>query len=192
MRRPHPDVTLTLLALAAVALLFGLGQLLTPPRVAFADAQEGARVEVEARVLDIDDGRRARRLTLTDGAHRMPAFAPLEPPLTRGDVVRAVGLVAREESGLVLSLDEVEVVVATARVIRQPGELAQRPDEFDGARVVVEGDVRSGALVGGGARVRLAGDALPKEGAVVVAGTFRYHERDASYVVWVESWTLRS
>lgn len=192
MRRAHPDVVLTVVALAAVASLFGLAHLLTPPRVMFAEAQEGARVEVEARVLDLFDGPRARRLTLTDGAHRMPAFAPHEPPLERGDVVRAVGIVSRDEKGLLLSLESVEVVLATARVVRQPAELAARPAEFDGARVVVEGEVRSGALVGGGARVRLAGDAAPREGAVVVTGAFGYHETDASYVVWVESWTWRS
>lgn len=190
--RAHPDVVLSALAVAAVLLLVGLAQLATPPRVAFAQAQEGARVEVLARVLDLDDGPRARRLTLSDGAHRMPAFAPREPPLERGDVVRAVGIVSRDERGLLLSLEEVEVVHATARLARQPAELAARPAEFDGARVVVEGEVVKGALVGGGARVTLAGDALPREGWVVVTGAFRYRASDASYVVWVESWTSGS
>ena len=192
MRRLHPDVVLAAAAIAAVALLLGLAQLLDPPLVAFADAKEGERVEVEARILDLFDGARVRRLVLTDGAHRMPAFAPREPPLERGDVVRAIGVVSRGDDGLLLSLEKVQVVVPTARVVRQPADLAARPAEFDGARVVVEGEVRSGALVGGGARVRLAGDAAPKEGAVIVTGAFRYHEVDASYVVWVESWTWRS
>lgn len=192
MRRIHPDVALGLAALAAVALLSGLADWMAPPRVLFAEAQEGARVEVEARVLDLFDGPRARRLTLSDGAHRMPAFAPREPSVERGDVVRAVGIVARDEDGLLLSLESLEVVHATARIVRQPADLAARPEEFVGARVVVEGEVRAGALVGGGARVTLLGDAAPKEGAVVVTGAFRYHEVDARYVVWVESWTWRS
>ena len=192
MRRAHPDVVLSLVALAAVGALLGLAELLTPPRVSFAEAEEGARVEVLARVLDLHDGPRARRLMLTDGAHRMPAFAPHEPPLERGDVVRAVGIVSRDERGLLLSLEEVEVAMPTARVVRQPADLAARPHEFDGARVVVEGEVRAGMLVGGGARVRLAGDGAPPEGDVVVTGAFRYRESDASYVVWVESWTWRS
>lgn len=192
MRRVHPDVALTVVAVLAILFLFNLSELLTPPRVTFAEAEEGARVEVRARVLDLYDGTRARRLTLSDGANRMPAFAPHEPPLERGDLVRAIGIVSRDERGLLLSLEEVEVVTATARVTRQPAELAAKPEEFDGARVVVEGEVRAGAIVGGGARVKLAGDGAPEEGAVIVTGAFRYHEADASYVVWVESWTWRS
>jgi len=192
VRRPHPDLALALAALLAVVLLLGLAELLTPTRVAFADAKEGERVEVEARVLDVTEGKRARRLVLTDGAHRMPAFAPREPAIERGDVVRGVGIVARDEAGLLLSLESLHVVQPTARVVRQPADLAARPHEFDGARVVVEGEVRAGALAGGGARVALAGEGAPTEGAVVVTGTFRYHALHARYVVWVESWTWRS
>lgn len=192
MRRPHPDVALALTALLAVGALHVLADALTPPRVTFAEAKEGARVEVLARVLDFFEGTRARRLTLSDGAHRMPAFAPHEPSIERGDVVRGVGIVSRDESGLLLSLEEVEVVHATARLVRQPADLAARPAEFDGARVIVEGEARAGFLAGGGARVKLLGDDIPKEGYVVVTGAFRYHETDASFGVWVESWTWPS
>lgn len=190
--RAHPDVVLAVVALGAVLILSGLAQVLTPPRVTFAQADEGSRVEVHARVLDLHDGPRARRLVLSDGAHRMPAFAPREPDLERGDVVRAIGIVSRDETGLLLSIEELEVLHATARLTRQPAELAARPSELDGARVVVEGEVVKGAIVGGGARIGLAGDHAPTEGHVIVAGTFRYRESDASYVIWVESWTLPS
>lgn len=192
MRRAHPDVVLSSIAIGAVLLLFGLAEVVAPARVTFAEAREGARVEVQARVLDLHEGPRTRFLTLSDGAHRMPAFAPPDPPLERGDLVRAVGLVSRDERGLILSLESVEVTVATARLTRQPSELAARPAEFDGARVVVEGEAVKGAIVGGGARIRLAGEGAPREGYVIVTGAFRYHEADASYVVWVESWTAPS
>lgn len=190
--RAHPDVVLTLVALGAVLSLSGLAQVLAPPRVTFAQADEGARVEVEARVLDLDDGPRARRLVLSDGTNRMPAFAPREPDLERGDVVRAIGIVSRDQNGLLLSVEELEVVLATARLTRQPAELTVRPTELDGARVVVEGEVVKDAIVGGGARIGLAGDAAPTDGYVIVTGTFRYRETDARYVIWVESWTSPS
>lgn len=195
VRRPrhaHPDVVLTLGALGAVLLLLALSHALHPPRVSLAEAaaREGARVEVEARVLDLREGARARWLSLTDGAHRMPAFAPRAPAIERGDVVRAAGIVSRLDDGLTLSLDTIEVVVPTARVVRDPAELAAAPEAFDGAQVVVAGEVRGGAIVGDGARIALTGDA-PRAGDVIVTGTFYYHETDASYVIQVESWTPR-
>jgi len=187
VRRPHPDLLLSLLALGAVGALTLLAHALEPPLVALADVKEGSRVAVEARILDL----RGRWTMLSDGAHRLPAFLPREASAERGDLVRGAGVVARNDDGLVLSLDEMEVTLPTARVIREPAELAAAPHEFDRARVVVEGDVRAPYLVGGGARVRLAGDGAPIEGAVIVTGVFRYHEVDATYVIGVESWTSR-
>lgn len=196
MRRSllHPDLALALAALTAVALLTGLAHALAPPRVTLeqAAAREGARVEVEARVLDVADAARVRRLVLTDGAHRMPAFAPRAPPLGPGDIVRAAGIVARGDDGLLLSLDTVELLTPAARDVRSPAEIAAHPAAFDGARVVLAGTVQRGALAGEGARIALRGDDAPRAGDVIVTGTFRYHENDASYVVWVESWTPRS
>lgn len=193
-RRVSTDLVLVVLALAAVALLATLAHALEPPRVTLGGAagREGARVEVEARVLDVRETNRARWLELTDGAHRLEAFAPPAPHVERGDTVRAQGVVSRGERAMVLSIDALEVVLATARVVRSPAELAATPWAFDGARVVVEGEVRAGMLVGDGARVGLRGDDVPGAGAVVVSGDFRYREADASFVVWVESWTPRS
>lgn len=194
MRRLSTDLVLAALALAAVILLTILAHGAEPPRVTLAGAaaREGARVEVEARVLDVREGGRARWMELTDGAHLLEAFAPPAPRVERGDLVRAQGIVSRGERAMVLSIDTLQVTLATARVVRSPAELAASPWAFDGARVVVEGEARAGMLVGGGARVGLRGEDLPREGAVVVTGVFRYRENDASFVVWVESWTPRS
>lgn len=185
------DVVLTLTALGAALTLTGLAEWTRPPHVSLLEAssQEGARVEVDARVLALGDGPRARYLELSDGARRMPAFAPREPALERGDIVRAVGVVSRTDTGLALSLERVTVLVPTARVERQPAELAHAPAEYDGARVVVRGEARAGMLAGGGARIAMRGDDAPREGQTIVTGLFRYHEPDASYVLWVESWT---
>lgn len=187
MRRPHPDVLLSLLALGAVGALTLLAHALEPPLVRLGDVQEGARVAVDARILDA----RGRWTMLSDATHRIGAFLPRGALVERGDMVRAEGVVGRNDDGLVLSLDEIVVTLPTARVVREPAELAAAPSEFDGARVVVAGEMRAPYLVGGGARVRLAGEEAPTEGAVVVTGTFRYREADASYVVWVASWTWR-
>lgn len=187
MRRPHPDLLLSLLALAAVGTLSLLAHTLEPPLVALGDVAEGARVAVEARILDT----RGRWTMLSDGTHRLAAFLPRSANVERGDTIRGEGVVSRNDDGLVLSLDELVVTLPAARLIREPAELAAAPWEFDRARVVVAGEVRAPHLVGGGARVRLAGDAAPTEGDVIVTGMFRYHEADASFVVWVESWTSR-
>lgn len=188
------DALLATLALAGVLLLTILAHALAPPGVSLLEAtqREGQRVSVEARVLDLRDGERARWMELTDGAHRLGAFAPLSPAVERGDVVRAEGVVARDGRDYVLSIDALAVLVPAERVVRTPAELAASPWAFDGARVVVAGEARAGMLVGDGARVGLRGEDAPREGAVVVTGTFAYREADASYVVWVESWTPRS
>ncbi|HUR67709.1 MAG TPA: hypothetical protein VM370_00555 [Candidatus Thermoplasmatota archaeon] len=187
-RRPHPDLVLALAAILAVCLLLGLAHLLDPPLVPFADVKEGSRVAVEARVLEL----RGRYGVLSDGAHRMPAFLPLRaPPVERGDMVRGEGIVSRGDTGLLLSLDTLVVTQPTAALVRSPADLAAAPDEFEGARVVVAGYVQRDALVGGGARVLMGGDA-PSDGYVLVTAVFRYHEPDASFRLWVESWTPSS
>lgn len=188
-RRVRPDLVLALASFAAILLLAGLARWMEPPVVALADAQEGARVTVEARVLSVRSTERAQLLVVSDGEHRMPAFAPRSPAVARGDEVRATGVVSRMDDGLALSAESLVVTRPTASVERLPAELAHEPRAFEGARVVVRGEARDGMLVGGGARVALRGEALPREGAAVVTGTFAYRELDASYVVWVESWT---
>lgn len=188
------DALLAALAIGGILLLTILSHALEPPRVSLREAteREGARVAVEARVLDIREGDRARWVELSDGAHRLGGFAPLAPAVESGDVVRAEGVVSRDERQFVLSIDSWEVLVPAARIVREPAELATDPWSFEGARVVVAGEARAGMLVGGGARVGLRGEDVPREGAVVVTGTFAYREADASFVVWVESWTPRS
>lgn len=190
MRRPHPDLVLSLAALAAVLFLLALGALLEPPLTPLGDAQEGRRIAVEARIVQAGG---SRLVTLSDGHHHLRAFLPhnADAP-ARGDRVRGEGVVSRLDDGLVLSLDALVVTSPVASVLRSPADLAAQPAEFDGARVVVAGYVRADALVGGGARVAMRGDDAPREGDLLVTGTFRYHESDASYVLWVESWTPRS
>lgn len=187
-RRPHPDLLLSLAAVTAVAILMGLGHLLEPPLTRLADAQEGNRIAVEARVVDA----RGRWAMLSDGHERLGAFVPTHVSIAKGDIVRGEGVVSRANDGLVLSLDKLRVVVPVASVIRSPADLANAPLEFDGGLVVVAGYVREGMLVGGGARVALRGEGAPKEGDLLVTGTFRYHATDATYVIWVASWTPRS
>lgn len=191
-RRVRPDLVLTGAAVLAILLLGGLAHWMEPPLVALGEAQEGARVKVEARVLSVRATERGQLLTLSDGAHSMPAFAPRVPVVARGDEVVATGIVSRVDDGLALSADALRVTRATASVERLPAELAAQPAGFEGARVVVRGEVRDGMVVGGGARVALRGEDAPRDGAVIVTGTFAYRELDASYVVWVESWTRPS
>jgi hypothetical protein len=188
-RRPSPDLLLALLACAAVLALLGLAQLLEPPLTPLADAKEGARIAVDARIVETRGGRWAM---LSDGHARLGAFLPRGALIEAGDMVRAEGVVGRVDDGLALSIDALEVTLANARTLRSPADLAAAPREFDGARVSVAGHVREGMLVGGGARVAMRGDEAPTEGDLIVTGTFRYHETDASYVIWVEAWTPRS
>jgi hypothetical protein len=177
------------MALGAVLFLIGLANILEPPLTPLGDAQEGARIAIEARIVEV----RGRLVTLSDGHHHLDAFLPrTAADVARGDRVRGEGVVSQRDDGLVLSLDILKITLPVASVILSPADLAAEPDEFDGARVVVAGYVRERALVGGGARVAMRGDATPTEGDLVVTGVFRYHETDASYVLWVGSWTLRS
>lgn len=195
MRRPRlpTDAALSLLALGGVLALLALARWSEPPQVALSDvpAREGARVAVEARVLEAAAGRRAAFLVLADDAHRLPAFAPLDPPLAPGDRVRAVGIATRLDDGAPgLSLERVEVVERAATRVLSPADLAARPHAYEGARVLVRGEARDGALAGGGARVLLAGDPPPeREGAWLAAGTFRYAEGRTAYVLRVDAWT---
>lgn len=191
-RRLHPDAAVALLALAGVSALLLLAHALEPPRVALAEVpdREGARVQVEARVLQVE----GRRLVLADATHRIGAFAPAHGPApARGDLVRAEGIVARLDDGPGLSLDALVVVEPAAARPLLPSDLAARPESHDGARVLVLGEVRGDALVGGDARVRLRGEPPPsQEGDWLARGTFHYREEEAAYVLRVESWTRPS
>jgi hypothetical protein len=189
--RPHPDVAVTATALVGVAALHVASLLLAPPVVSLADApfRAGARIAVEALVLDVAHGPRGRSLTLAQEGQRLLALAPPGDGPARGDLVRAVGV----SDGDKLSADELTVLAPAATRAIDPADLARAPRDFEGARVLVRGEVRNAALAGGGARVALAGEPPPDPGGVWLAtGTFRYHAADASYQLAVESWTRPS
>lgn len=198
MRRrvPHPDALLLFFSLLGVSGLLLLAHLLEPPLVSLAEAaeREGERVGVEARVLQAH----GRRLVLSDGHHRLGAWAPAgaEPP-ARGDLVRAEGIVTRLDDGPGLSLDALRVLEPAASRPLSPAELGAAPGSWDGARVLVLGEVRGEALVGEGARVRLRGEPLPArgeqgEGDWLARGVFHYRPEEAAFVLRVESWTRPS
>ena len=190
-RGPPTDALLAALALGSVLALTLLAHVLEPPLVSLAEAakREGARVAVEARVLDARPGPRARWMELSDGAHRLGAFGPLVPEVGRGDTISGAGVVSRDGRSFLLSLDELSVVQRADVAVRRPDDLAASPSAFDGARVVVRGEVRGGALVGDAARIAMRGDDVPTAGFAVVTGSFRYHEPSAAYVLWVETWS---
>lgn len=162
--------------------------------LAEAAEREGERVGVEARVLQAH----GRRLVLGDGHHRLGAWAPTgtEPP-ARGDLVRAEGIVTRLDDGPGLSLDALRVVEPAASRPLTPAELGAGPEAYDGARVLVRGEVRGDALVAEGGRVRLRGEPPPARGAEgegdwLARGVFHYRPEEAAYVLRVESWTRPS
>lgn len=190
--RLHPDAAVALLALAGVSSLLLLAHVLEPPRVPLSEVpdREGQRVQVEARVLRVSGA----YLLLADATHRLGAFAPPDDPLpARGDLVRAEGIATRLDDGPGLSLDTLEVVEPAATRPVLPSDLAAAPQAHDGARVLVAGEVRGDALVGGGARVRLRGEPVPsKEGDWLAAGVFHYRPEEAAYVLRVETWTRPS
>ena len=190
--RLPPDASIALLALAGVCALLLLAHLSEPPRVALSEvpAREGERVQVEARVLQV----RGRHLLLADATHRLGAFAPVgqEPP-ARGDLVRAEGVATRLDDGPGLSLDALLVVEPAASRPLLPSDLSTRPEAHDGARVLLVGEVRGDALVGGGARVRLRGEPVPqKDGDWLAEGVFHYRAEETAYVLRVETWTRPS
>ena len=192
VRRLHPDLAVLLVALAGVAALHLAARWTEPPLVPLADAarHEGSRVAVEGRILDVRHGARGRLLTLADHGHRMPLLAPPGDGPHRGDEARAVGIVTRLDGGLGLSLERIDVLRPAGTRTITPSDLAARPQDYDGARVAVEGEVRDGWLKGGGARVALAGEAPPAhDGWWRADGTFRYDEDHAGYALWVDAWT---
>lgn len=185
-----------LAALAGVTLLHVVGALAHPPLVPVEDVpdHEGARVAVEALVLDVRHGARGRYVVLADASARVPALAGPGDGPAPGDLVRAVGVVTRLDDGPGLSAESIDVLVPAASRPLSPADVARDPQRHEGARVLVHGVVRDGMLVGGGARLQLAGEPFPthaREGdeAWSAAGTLRYHARTAAYVLAVDAWT---
>lgn len=191
----HPDAAVVLVALVGVAALSIAADALEPPTISAGEAphHEGARVALVARVLEAHHGERGRFLVLADPHHRLTALAgPGDGPAV-GDLVRVVGIVQRMERAWGLSLDRVETLEMAASRALSPGELARAPHAWEGARVLARGELRDGMLVGGDARVRVTGEPPPREdGAWLAAGTFHYREREAAFVLRVDTWTPAS
>lgn len=188
------DALLLAASLGSIGVLATLAEALEPPLVPIRnlDAHEGERVRVDARVLLIRHGERGRFLSLADETHRIDALAgPADGPRA-GDVVRAVGIVAREPGGFVLSVQALDVVEAAGERPLSPAEIAARPEAFLGARVAVLAEARDGALVADGVRLRADGRDAPGAGWWLASGVVRYREKDASYAVAVDAWTRPS
>lgn len=175
-------------ALVGLLLLAAAEQGLAPPTIALADAprHEGARVAVEAWVAEVRDGERGAALVLADRTARLPALVSGDPPAARGATVRAVGVVARDGDGFVLSAERV-------REMESPAALpvaAALDAAADGRRVVVEGVHLRGALRDGddGLPLRFA-DAPAPEGPLVVSGVLRLDRARAQFVLEAEAWT---
>lgn len=189
-RRLHPDLAVVLLALVGVAALHVAANLTAPPLVALAEvpARAGARVAVEARVLDVTHGQRGRAITLAQDGARLLALAAEAAGPARGDVVRIVGV----SDGVQLSGEEVTVLTPSATRPLDPSDVTRSPADYDGARILVRGTLQQGMLSGSGARISLAGDPAPASGTWLATGTFRYHANDASYKLTVDTWTRAS
>lgn len=179
-----------LAALAGIAVLWTMGALLEPPRIALgeAPAHEGARVSVEGRVLDAHGA----RLVIADARHRVLAFAPAGAAAA-GDVVRGAGVVQRVDGAWAIDLDRIDVIERAASRAVSPADLAREPGSFVGARVLVRGEAREDVLVGGGARLRVLGEPAPELGVWWLAdGVFEYRAGDAAYALRVSVWNRPS
>lgn len=180
-----------LVALAGVATLHLAAALLEPRLATIPDlpANEGGRVALEGRALDVRHGDRGRFFILAADGMRAPVLAgPGEGP-HRGDEVRVVGIVTRLDGAVGLSLERLDVTAPAGARILTPADVASRPEDHDGARVRVEGEARGGELRGDGARLRLAGVPPPGDGWWVASGDVHYDARVAAYVLQVGSWT---
>jgi hypothetical protein len=190
--RPHPDLVVLLVSLLGVLALHAAARLAEPPLVPLPDVprHEGSRVAVEGRVVAVHHGARGRLLALAADGHRLPVLAPPGDGPQRGDEARAVGLVTRLDAGMGLSLERLDVLRPAGARTLLPADLALEPQDHDGARVRVEGEPRDGWLVGGGARVMLAGQPPPaRDGWWLASGTFAYDRDRAGYALWVDAWT---
>jgi len=191
-RRLPSDLALVLVSLAAIGALFLLAHALRPPLVGLAalPLHEGERVSVEARVVQASESAHGRRLVVADDAARVTALLGPGVAPAPGERVHLEGVVARFADGLGLSADALQVLAPSPAL--GVADLARHPQGFDGARVLVRGEPREGALVGGGARVALAGVPAPREGVWLADGDFAYDAPHAAFVLRVRAWSPSS
>ena len=194
-RRFSTDLTLAVLALIGVAALHLAALVSAPPLISLADAaaHEGDRIQVEARVLDVlpTRGGAAARLTLVADGWRLTAWGDRAAAgRDAGDHVRAAGVLSRDDAGAwALDIEQLEVVAAAATRAHTSDDVARDPAGYDGARLLVVGEVRGHDLVGIDARLPWRGPAPPDPTGVWAAtGTFRYDARHFSYQFNVEAW----
>jgi hypothetical protein len=194
-RSLHPDLVVVLVAILGVSALALAERLRAPAPMRLADAlgEDGARVAVDARVLAVTHTARGRAIVLAQDGTRATALASKGAGPERGDLVRVLATVQPLADGPGLSVQRVDVLVPAATRPLSPADLARAPADFDGARVLVRGEVgRDGTLSGDGARVALGGVPAPGGGPWLVAGVFRYHDVHLDYVLEAEAWTRPS
>lgn len=195
-RPPSPDALVLVAAVVGVLSLFAAAEWVAPPSIALGEvaAHESQRVALTARVLEARHGTSGRMLVVADEAHRGMVFAGLGVGPWPGDVVRVVGVVQRGADGYAVSADRIEVVEEAGARVASPVEIAREPDAYLGARVRVLGEWRAedATLSGGGARLRVLGDAAPEAGWWIASGEVVYVSSDARFALRVDAWTPRS
>ncbi|MEA3198890.1 MAG: hypothetical protein QOE90_318 [Thermoplasmata archaeon] len=196
MRAPlHPDLAVVLAASVAVVVLLAVSLGTAPAAIAAKDAplHDGQRVRLDARVLAASGSARGLRLVVADDTARLTVLgqAGLAQPQP-GDRVRLVGLVAQLSDGLGLSAETITVTQRAATQPIDPAQVARQPQLYEGARVLLRGEARDGALAGGGARMLLSGLAPPAPGSWLAAGTVFYDTAHAAYELRVDAWSRPS
>lgn len=174
-------------AIALVAGLHAAGPLVSPPTVPAGElpGHLGERIQLEARVIDVEPGETITRVTLEDATGHVTALArgPL-PPL--GATVRVLGDAAAGREGPVLWIDGSFDVLD--RRDRAPIPLAQllseAPDRAGETLAVVgtwDADGRHLEGDAGTLPVRVQTAQPPDEGRILAWGELRYDAATAGY-----------
>lgn len=175
-------------ALLGIALLLAAGRLLEPREIAFGQTplHEGERVAIEGWVVEVRAGARGAALVLSDGAARLPLLVAGPPPADVGTSVRAVGIVARDGDGWMLSAESVTRLSAP----RAQPVSAVVTALADGRPVLAFGTHREGVLREGDAGLPLDfPDARAPDGPLIAAGTLRLDPARAAFRLEVSTWT---
>lgn len=176
------------LALLGILLLLAAGRFLEPREIPFeaTPLHEGERVAVEGWVVEVRAGARGAALVLSDGAARLPLLVAGSPPAEVGASVRAVGIVARDGDGWMLSAESVTRLSAPPA---QPVS-AVVAALADGRPIVASGTLREGILREGDAGLPLEfPDARAPDGPLTAAGTLRLDAARAAFRLEVSTWT---